>query len=278
MLEEELFKTSKSFIMEQIYQTPPSGGMIRLITGFDAGELSKQQLSYVKALVVASLSCSILFAFTIAWNINFHIRFLTVSAIIGLILLCILLIANRTLFILSNGAKKWFVVAVIVYLLVYLIISIIAAGVIQYYFLVQNIDQTVISSGLDEMAAIEMLKEHLSQSQLQTLRKLTGTFSVISFVFATIPLIFLFTFRKQQSPFEREVSIQRQGIERRLIEAKKELAELYSTPSSNKDEIHDPFFSVEESVTPNSEERMRKAITLQDEITHLTHILNTQFP
>lgn len=262
--------------MEQIYQTPPSGGMIKLITGFDASELSKQQLSYAKALVVASLSCSILFAFTIAWNIDFHFRFLVVSTVIGLLLFCILLIANRTLFILSNGSKKWFVVAVIVYLLAYLIISIVASGVIQYYLLVQNIDQTVVTSGLDEMAAIESLKKHLNQSQLQTLRKLTGTFSVISFVFSLIPLILLFTFCKQLSPLERETAIQKQTIERRLLEAKKELAELYSTPSSNKDELHDPFFS-EESTIPNSEDRMRGAIALQDEINHLTLVLNTQF-
>lgn len=263
--------------MEQIYQTPPSGGMIKLITGFDASELSKQQFSYAKAIVVASLYCSILFAFVIAWNIDLHIRFLVVSAIIGILLFCILLIANRTLFILSNGPRKWFIVAVIVYLLMYLIISVVASAVIQYYFLVQNIDQTAVTSGLDEMAAIETLKEHLSQSQLQTLRKLTGTFSVISFVFATIPLILLFTFRKQLSPLERETAIQKQVIERRLLEAKKELAELYSTPAMNKDEFHDPFFSEEEPTIPNSEDRMRRAIVLQDEINHLTAVLNTQY-
>lgn len=265
--------------MEIFQNNSSKSGIIQLITGFDPNELSKQQLNYAKALAVGSIATAVLFAAVSAWNLNLNIRFLGLSTLIGIAVFFVLLIANRTLFILSSGMKKWFITAIISYVIVYLIISItVVSNPVQYYFLIQNVDKTNVTTALDEMAAIELLKDQLNQSQLQVLRKLTSTFSITCFLFSMIPLILLFTFRKQQSPLEREVSIQRQGIERRLLEAKKELAELYSTPSSNKDEIHDPFFSVEESVTPNSEERMRKAITLQDEITHLTHVLNTQFP
>ena len=261
----------------ELHQNTSTGGMIHLVTGFNPNELAKQQLSYAKALVIGSFSTAVLFALIIAWNINLHIRFLGVSVIIGIALFCVFLIINRTMFVLSSGIKKWFIVAILSYVIVYLIVCItVASNPIQYFFLIQNVDKTNVSSALDEMAAIESLRDQLNQSQLQALRKLTSTFSITCFVFSLIPLILLFTFRKQQSPLERETAIQRKAIERRLLEAKKELADLYSTPTSNKEDFHDPFFT-EEPATVNLEERMRKAITLQDEINHLTSVLNTQF-
>lgn len=261
-----------------MYQTPSSDGIIKLVTGFDASELSKQQLNYAKALVIGSIATAFLFAVISAWNLNLNIRFIGLSTLIGIVAFFVFLIGNRTLFVLSSGIRKWFIVAIIFYVIMYLIISVtIASSPVQYYFLIQNVDKTNVTTALDEMAAIELLREQLNQSQLQALRKLTSTISITCFLFSMIPLILLFTFRKQQSSFERERSIQRQSIERRLLEAKKELAELYSIPSSNKDEMHDPFFSTEEPVTSNPEERMRRAIALQDEINHLTSVLNTQF-
>lgn len=273
MPEGELFKTSKSFIMDlqnEIEQQPSSiwfflSGNEREI--IDLVRLTPSDNRKIVTTGILSLTVGLMNALIIGLNIEKYVNYPLISIILGVITFAFLIHFHRIFFIYSQKKAKSKGVIAGFYILLYAFICfVLEPRLFLYFFLDSEISKVAKEqSSLQVAESLIKVLNSLNTNQTRSVQNLRFLISSILFLFSLLPITshLLFT-RNQDQKIDSQRDKMLQQLQEKLLAKKIEYANL--TPVDQ--DPNDPFMDTtsEEMLNQRKEQLLAEILHIQRSI------------